>query len=140
MITDIYPKTKNEAVGLQKVYGKITEILQRLNLIAPVSYKKYVALLTQSDTGVPDVIVLENTLSGVPIWSYDSVGIYYMTLVNEFALAKTYVLTGATDNTRSYVGYVGNVNTVYVEQSRNDGSYTPVNGLSHLTIEIRVYF
>ena len=104
-----------------------------------IGTKVYKALLTQTGTSAPVATVLVNTLSGTPVWSYDSVGIYYMTLASEFTSGKTGVITGSTDNSRSYAGYRGDANIVYIEQSSNDGSFTPVNGLDALTIEIRVY-
>jgi len=46
--------------------------------------KEYVALLTQTGTDAPVATVLKNTLDGVPVWSYNAVGIYDLTLVGAF--------------------------------------------------------
>jgi hypothetical protein len=55
-------------------------------------YKVYSALLTQSSTNAPSVIVLQNELAGTPVWSYVGVGAYAMTLSAPFAQPKTTVL------------------------------------------------
>ena len=46
--------------------------------------KVYIALLTQSGTDAPVATVLKNTLGGVPVWSYSSVGVYNAELSNAF--------------------------------------------------------
>ena len=38
-----------------------------------IPYKVYTALLTQTGTNAPVATVLENTLGGTPVWSYDKV-------------------------------------------------------------------
>ena len=53
------------------------------------SYLKYVALLTQTGTDAPVATVLENTLGGTVVWTYDSVGYYIGTLAGAFAADKT---------------------------------------------------
>ncbi len=54
--------------------------------------KKYVALLTQTGTNAPTATVLDNTLGGTLVWSYDGVGTYIGTLTGAFTLDKTSVL------------------------------------------------
>lgn len=93
MITDIFPKTENAAIGLKKIYLKITEIIQYLNSSASSSPKKYVALLTQDGTDAPVATILENTLSGVPEWSRGSEGNYKLTLDGEFVDGKVKLST-----------------------------------------------
>jgi len=46
------------------------------------TYKVYVALLTQTGTDAPVANILMNTLGQTPIWSYDDVGRYILTLAN----------------------------------------------------------
>ena len=53
-------------------------------------YKVYTALLTQTGTDAPVATVLENTLGGVPVWSYSSLGTYHTTLLDTFTINKTY--------------------------------------------------
>lgn len=56
-------------------------------------YLIYRALLTQSSTGAPTAIVLENTLGEVPTFTYDNVGTYtIITVGNVFTANKTHVL------------------------------------------------
>ena len=62
------------------------------DIIDSASYggsKVYKALLTQTGTDAPVATVLVNTLSGTPVWSYDSAGAYFLTLASEFTAAKT---------------------------------------------------
>ncbi len=54
--------------------------------------KKYVALLTQTGTNAPTATVLDNTLGGTLVWSYDGVGTYIGTLTGAFTLDKTSVM------------------------------------------------
>jgi hypothetical protein len=56
--------------------------------------KVYRALLTQSGTDAPVATVLENSLGGVPVWSYIATGSYRLTLANEFTTGKTMVRFG----------------------------------------------
>ena len=63
------------------------------DIIDSASYggsKVYKALLTQSGTSAPVATVLVNTLSGTPVWSYDSSGYYLLTLTGEFLAGKTW--------------------------------------------------
>lgn len=53
------------------------------------SVKEYVALLTQSGTSAPVVIVLKNTLDGTPVWTRQSMGNYDCTLSGAFPLDTT---------------------------------------------------
>jgi len=55
------------------------------------SYLVYTALLTQSGTNAPVATVLENTLGGTVVWSYNDVGYYTATLANAFTENKTYL-------------------------------------------------
>jgi hypothetical protein len=51
----------------------------------------YTALLTQSGTSAPVATVLENTLDGTVVWTYEGVGDYYATLAGAFDVTKTIV-------------------------------------------------
>ncbi len=53
------------------------------------SYLVYTALLTQSGTSAPVATVLENTLGGTVVWSYDDVGVYIGTLAGAFVIGQT---------------------------------------------------
>lgn len=68
-----------------------TEAQWLTSLSAAIPYKIYTALLSQSGTDDPDVIVLQNTLSGAIVWTRDF-GKYIGTLNGEFTLDKTFML------------------------------------------------
>lgn len=51
--------------------------------------KVYRALLTQRGTDAPEATVLENTLGGTVVWTYNNVGIYIATLAGAFTANKT---------------------------------------------------
>lgn len=109
-------------------------------------YKVYTALLTQSGTDDPVATVLENTLSGTPVWTRDDVGLYACTLASEFTENKTSIICGQVmkDDYELSANYqlVYNLNSTsiinFATWSRADiGS---VDGtLSNALVEIRVY-
>ena len=107
--------------------------------VDPRPYKIYTALLTQSGTNDPVATVLENTLSGNIVWSYESTGIYLGVLNGAFPLNKTGVLMGnsGVDSLSLIKGYRSTINDIYIEASV---SGVGTNGLLNYTlIEIRVY-
>ncbi len=63
--------------GLDSIYYG-TELLQSGDTIPKDNraYRVYVAIVTQSGTSAPVAVVLENTLGGTPVWSYNQVGWY----------------------------------------------------------------
>ncbi len=63
----------------------VVETLATTEGIAATEPKVYVALLTQSGTDAPVATVLKNTLGGTIVWTRDSAGIYFGTLVGAFA-------------------------------------------------------
>lgn len=103
-------------------------------------YKVYTALLSQTGTSAPTATVLENTLGGTVVWTYDIVGVYKATLSGAFTASKTAVFC-----TRQFTGSSG----ITMNGSRNDAnsvevrvalSSANVDGeLSGATVEIRVY-
>ena len=105
-----------------------------------VRYKKYVALMTQTGTAAPTVVVLENTIGDI-VWTRDSTGIYEGTLTGAFTLDKTYTMM-------SVVLVDGIVNVFRfsddVVRIATTNLHSPIAAYhdSHLfknTIEIRVY-
>lgn len=56
--------------------------------------KKYVALLSQSGTSAPTATVLENSLGGTLVWSYDAIGQYHATLTGVFTANKRIIIGG----------------------------------------------
>ena len=65
--------------------------------VSGASYKKYVALLTQAGSNPPTAVILENTLGGVPAWSYSSNGTYTATLAGVFTSNKTTLTISSND-------------------------------------------
>src|SRR5687767_6514065 len=58
---------------------------------ATLGYKVYKAILTQSSTSAPVATVLQNTLGGTVVWTYNGVGDYTGTLTGVFIDGKTIV-------------------------------------------------
>jgi len=105
-------------------------------------YKKYVALVSQSSTGNPTNIILENTLGATPVWTRNGPGNYTLTLANAFTFNKTWV------STTPAIPFNGNANQTMrcYRNSNNDVSLITIeNGtlqdsaLTSMSLEIRVY-
>ena len=72
---------------------------------ATTTYLVYTALLSQTGTGSPVAIVLENTLGGIPVWTRNSVGLYIGTLAGAFPADKVVMFLGNTlDGINVYSG------------------------------------
>lgn len=104
-------------------------------------YKVYTALVLQSGTAAPISTVLENSLSGIPTWTYNSAGNYTLTLAGEFTTNKTYVSTISTANPAIFAtANVSSVNDIVVQTRTTAGvGQDAVLGNNHSRIEIRVY-
>ena len=103
-------------------------------------YKVFTALVSQADTGAPTMTILENTLSGTPVFSYDDVGEYELTLAGEFVNNKTAIFTSVIINNnlaRSYTA-VRVSNDVIEVKSYNTGTLANTM-LSGSILEIRIY-
>jgi hypothetical protein len=103
-------------------------------------YKVFTALVSQADTGAPTITILENTLSGTPVFSYDDVGEYELTLAGEFVNNKTAIFTSVIINNnlaRSYTA-VRVSNDVIEVKSYNTGTLANTM-LSGSILEIRIY-
>jgi hypothetical protein len=102
-----------------------------------VTYKKYIALLKQTGTNPPTATIIDNTLSGEIIWTYNGAGNYTGTLTNEFTQYKTTIYHNNTAQGFTYVNWQ-NEDEIDVETWNTSG--TSANGLlDYMTIEIRVY-
>lgn len=122
--------------------NKLKDILKGLNDKPSGSeppYKVYTALLSQSGTDAPVATVLENTLGGDVIWSYDDAGYYTGTLTGSFINEKTFCLI------QNYYTSPGNINYFYRNNNNTLIVETKVSGvgedgeLFQTSIEIRVY-
>lgn len=102
------------------------------------AYKVYSALLTQTGINPPVATVLENTLGGTIIWTYNSVGEYYGTLINTFKNNKTFVLLGMDDAGHIAGGIRQTDDIIYVFTSDMTGGYID-SAMQETSIEIRVY-
>lgn len=75
----------------------------------PVGTRVYCALLTQSGTDAPVTTVLENTLGGEVVWSYENPGRYVATLAGAFTENKTFIITAPCANAADVIllGFAG---------------------------------
>jgi hypothetical protein len=104
------------------------------------TYKKYIALITQSTTNAPTVIELENTIGPI-VWTRTAVGVYFGTLAGAFTLDKTYVMLSNVE-TNSIVTAERRDNNSIEINTTNLHSPTAAHHDTHLlknTLEIRVY-
>ena len=109
-----------------------------------VSYKKYVALLSQSGTIAPTIVVLETTMSSGITSTYLAVGEYKLVSNGEFTANKTFVMVNQTG--LSSVGVqpiilanrIGN-NEILIQVADTLGTGYLDNILVDSQIEIRVY-
>jgi hypothetical protein len=77
----------------------VDDVVNMLNDTVPPTYTRYVALLTQSGTGAPEAIELENTLGGAASWSYQGVGVYRLT--TELFVTDATVVAAIYDNNKN---------------------------------------
>lgn len=115
--------------------------------VDPRPYKVYTALLSQSGTDTPVATVLENTLGGDIVWSYNGVGDYYGTLINAFIENKTILpntysasVDGVLEGTFNFIRI--DVDTISINTRQNiDGGLVDdlLNVSGNFLFEIRVY-
>lgn len=106
------------------------------------TYKVYTALLSQTGTNAPVATVLENTLGGNVVWSYDNVGYYIGTYDGLFIANKTTILmqstaAGSDYQTTLYDIYTPNI--VYIQIYDHSSNNNINDSLNNTSIEIRVY-
>ena len=100
----------------------------------------YSALISQSSTSAPTAVVLENNLSGPIVWTRDSLGTYFGTLVGAFTASKTMVLLTLNYAAASVTGYAVRSSTdVVMLQTINAGNTATDGKLVSASLEIRVY-
>jgi len=108
-----------------------------------VSYKKYVALLTQTGVTAPTVNVLETTMSSGITTSYDSTGVYKLISNGEFTVGKTIVLSTPTRSDAFIAVLQSSASEIYINTKdiTSDTPFIPNANdlLDNTTIEIRVY-
>jgi hypothetical protein len=108
-------------------------------------YKVYTALISQTGTADPIVIVLQNELSGTIIWTRSSVGVYLGTLAGVFTSDKTTIFTtvngtaGSVYPTALIAGRT-NSNEIFLLSNLTNSTGTPTDSmLAKTPIEIRIY-
>lgn len=105
-------------------------------------YAVYTALLSQSGTDDPTVIVLENSIGEI-VWTRDQNGGYLATLTNAFPQEKTFILITANSQGIDLPFFTANWNTVdnIVVYTLDGNTVTYTDGLLINTpFEIRVYY
>lgn len=103
-------------------------------------YKVYSALISQSSTSAPTAVVLENNLSGPIVWTRDSAGTYFGTLVGAFTASKTMVLLTLNYAAASVTGYAVRSSADVVMLQTINAANTGTDGkLVSASLEIRVY-
>ena len=104
------------------------------------TYKKYIALITQSTTNAPTVIELENTIGPI-VWTRTAVGVYFGTLAGVFTASKTYVTLSNVEPNSIVLSKRRDNNSIEINTT-NLQSPTASHHDTHLTnntLEIRVY-
>ena len=104
------------------------------------TYKKYIALISQSSTAAPTVIELENTIGPI-VWTRISTGVYEGTFAGAFTLDKTYTTLSQVATNSIALVYRKTIDTIKIETT-NLHSPTAAHHDTHLvknTLEIRVY-
>lgn len=101
-------------------------------------YKVLTGLISQTATSAPTMIVLENTLGTLPVWSYQSVGTYRFTSAGLFTSGKTIAFVsngsgslGSVLNTTYTTNYVSLNSTISLGFA--DGLF------GSATFEVRIY-
>lgn len=116
-----------------------TEKITRKKLLG--NYKSYLCnLRTQSGTNAPTVDVLENTLSGTPVWTRTSQGNYDLTLASEFTQYKTFMYASQCPDVKLNVQWISANVVRLVTSDTTGGAEFPDDGLiSDNSFEVRVY-
>ena len=77
--------------------SKVATTYDLMSAAGGASYDVYTAILTQTGTSAPTATVLENTLGGTVVWTYNAEGSYIGTLTGAFTADKTAIFTGGFD-------------------------------------------
>ena len=105
-------------------------------------YDVYTALISQSGTDDPTIIVLENTIGAIE-WTRVGVGQYVGTLSSAFISNNTYVmLLNSSSIGEGYLYSADNsdVDTVFVQTYNINTTSNEDSLMNNVSIEIRVYY
>lgn len=119
--------------------------------VSALGYKVYDAIVNQSGSSAPVAIVHTNTLSGTPVWSRTSSGLYMLTLAGEFPVhTNVFVLSTGQPGVYTIVNpgnlYITpfvhwdvlNVDSIFFETFYN-GQAPADNLFQDFCVELRVY-
>ena len=103
------------------------------------TYKKYIALISQSSTSAPTVIELENTIGPI-VWTRTAVGTYLGTLAGVFTVGKTYaMISNVEPNGIVRIETALNYIQIITTNLHSPTAALHDNHLKDNTLEIRVY-
>lgn len=109
--------------------------------LTPIKVKQYVALLSQTGTGAPSAIILQNNI-GTILWTRVGVGTYEGTLTAAFPQLKTYLSITANSQSNTDFAIYNNIDG---EPSNSVGIITKASGsasdgiLDFTPVEIRIW-
>ena len=102
-------------------------------------YKSYVAIVSQLGKNAPTATVLNNTLGGVPTWSYIGDGSYRLNLTGAFINGKTWTNYRSVMITEDIQVSINRANDNYITITTILGDLPTDGILTTLPLEIRVY-
>ena len=124
-----------------KINGGSTTQLLKADGTLTTGYRVYTALITQTGTANPSVIILENNMTDTIVWTRTGAGTYQGLATNPiFTTNKTVVFTTKDIGGGADVNFNGSspgVNQVFLTTVNNGGGQD--GSLTNATIEIRVY-
>ena len=114
-------------------------VKSQLDAVAARPYKVYTALLSQSSTSNPTVVILENTL-GTVTFTRTSIGVYSVNSPGLFTADKTFVIMGAGINA-NYTNAITLINssTFYIITKVSSTQSDADSANTKVAFEIRVY-
>jgi hypothetical protein len=134
ILTDIYEGELYQDTDTGIVYTRSNGTI--ISVDGPTA-KTYEALLTQTGTGNPTVVVNENSL-GTIVWTRVNVGQYRGTLVSAFTADKThaFIQSGSED----FITFISRSKANIVDVYTTDKTLTKSDGiLSSTPVRIKVY-
>ena len=104
--------------------------------------KVYRALLTQSSTGAPTAVILENTTGETPTFTYVSAGQYLLTFAQTLAVGKTFVTNGQpglVGSTIVFRSFWNDANNIKLQTTDVNSPSNTDDALLNTAIEIIIY-
>lgn len=135
----IEPIKENDVRLIDRPWRKMLQ--DKINLlighIPSVPSKVYRALISQTGTDAPTVVILENTIGNI-VWTRDSAGTYFGTLAGAFTTGKVFLPSLDQRHNSEIDLLAGDEN--YVEVNSYDASDVLADDLlAGRSLEIRVY-